>query len=351
MIDGEPIIGHKIASGYHGTEAQPQYRGVEACQNLWNKEIKVGSFDDLIFNQLENAKKQGRKKVTILDIGSGQGNLFRDFLSQDKLGSKSREFLSQNRDFNIEMVGITDAKTVDELLTEEEITAKGENTLPNNSQIKAKNIKYTLSFNQRIKDVLESQKIEGIDLCVSTVALTYLGPSVFENTLTDVVNNLHQGGQMVAYDYSGIAPGIIQPDPMFLSLDVRDVKDIRTSASLKAVLNEHSMRFARRGVNLQDEENALEKAEDLMVRLGVRTKEEIEKRRKEFLADPDVNEDRGMALGRRATYLSGDERDLMTKHITKLREVKKQQLTSLFEIYNDQIKGEFKEGTISFSKK
>jgi hypothetical protein len=137
---------------------------------LWKTEVKIGSFDDLIFNQLENAQKHDRKKVTILDIGSGQGNLFKDFLAKPQFGSKSREFLLQNKDFNIDMIGITDAKSIDELLTEQEITAQGE-SVPDNVQIKAKNIKYTLSFQQRVADVLKSQKIEGIDLCVSTVAL------------------------------------------------------------------------------------------------------------------------------------------------------------------------------------
>lgn len=159
---------------------------------------------------------------------------------------------------------------------------------------------------------------------------------------------------MVAYDYSGNfsgkVSGVIQPDPMFSSLDVRDVKDERHSASLKATLNEQSMRFGRRGVNIEDEENALKKAEDLMVRLGVRTIDEIEKRRREFLSDPNVEKDRGMALGRRATYLSGDESDLIKKHITKLGEIKRRKLISLFDTHKNEINGEFKEDTIVFKK-
>lgn len=124
-MNREPIPqGHQIAHGYHGTEVQPQNRGVESCEKLWNREIKVGSFDDLILSQLENAKKQGRKKITVLDIGSGQGNLFRDYLSDAKTGTKSREFLSQNKDLRVDLVGVTDANSVEELLTEEEIMEK-----------------------------------------------------------------------------------------------------------------------------------------------------------------------------------------------------------------------------------
>ena len=350
MVNSEPLPkGHRIASGYHGTEVQPQYRGVEACQNLLNKEIKVGTFDDLIVNQLENAKKQDRSKITILDIGSGQGNLFRDFLSNASLGQKTREFLSQNSDFTIEMIGVTDAKSVDELLEKKEITADALNS-PDNSQIKALNIKYTLSYNQRIGDILKANNIDGIDLCVSTVAFTYLGPGTFENAVTDVIDNLHSGGQMVAYDYSGIAPGIIQPDPMFLSLDIRNIPDVKNETSLKATLHEQSIRFSRRGLNIEEEEKALEKAEDLMVKVNAVKQDEIDKRRKEFLSDPDYDRDRGIALGRRATYLSRDEYNLIKNHISKLRQIKNRQLESIFNSYQSQIEGDYKEATLFIKK-
>lgn len=351
MIDGEPVIGHKIANGYHGTDLQPQYRGAEACQKLWNKEIEVGSFDDLILNQLENAKKQGRKKVTILDIGSGVGNLFRDYLSKYQLGIKSRNFLAQNRDFNINMVGITDAKSVDELLTEQLITATGEEEIPDNSQIKAKNIRYTLTYNQRIGDVLKSQNIEKIDLCVSTTALTYLGPNVFENILTDTIKYLHSEGQMIAFGYFNRTPGVTRSYPSRLSLDIRDIPDIKNSSSLKATLHENRRRFFRKNVNLQDEEEELQKAEDLMVRLGIVKQEEMDERRKDFLSGPDITKDRAMALMRRAENLVMDEQKLIGKHILKLKQIKEDQLLSLFDTYKDQIEGGFKKETIFFEKK
>jgi hypothetical protein len=353
MIDGEPLpTGRKIVDSYHGTKVQPQHRGIEACQNLWNEEIKtVGSFDDLIFNQLENAKKQGRKKVTVLDIGSGKGNLFADYLSKPQLGKKSREFLTNNTDFNIDMVGITDAKTPEELLTEQKITSETENII-DNSQIKARNIRYTLSYNQRIEDVLEKFKIEGVDLCTSTLALTYLGPSTFSNTIEDVIKNLNSGGQMIAYDYSGIAPGIIESDPGFLNLDIRGLEHYGKQPSLKATLLDRGSRFfLKKGLNVGEEEKNLQKAEDLMVKLGANTKEGIEKRRKDFLSDPDYKSDREMALGRRGHTLYIDEINLIKNHTLKLREIKKQILSDFFSEYKNQIEGEYKLGTIFFKKK
>ena len=359
MINGEPgPQGHRIVSGYHGVErVQPQNRGIEECKDLWNSEIKVGSFDDLILVQLENAKKQGRKSIAILDIGSGKGNLFQEFLTDAQAGSKSRAFLAQNKDFNLEMLGITDANSVDELLTEQEIVAKGK-SIPDNSQIKAKNIKYTLSFNQGIEDVLKAQKIEGIDLCVSTVALTYLGPNVFENTLKDVINNLHSGGQMVAYQYAGTTPGIIEPIVDDRALDIRDISDdsMRYSSSLKETLSEKAIRFWRietmpGELNIDEEEKQLERAEDLMVRVGAITAETLAKRRKAFLADPDRETNRVRALGNRALELVNDEQALMGHHILKLRQIKEQQLSVLFSLYKDQIEGEFKENTIYIKKR
>jgi len=358
MISGEPVpSGHRIASGYHGVErVQSQNRGIKECQDFWNSEIKVGSFDDLILAQLENAKKQGRKSVAILDIGSGKGNLFQEFLSDVQAGSKSRAFLERNSDFNIEMLGITDAKSVDELLTEQEIVAKGDST-PDNSQIKAKNIEYTLSSNQGIEDVLKAQKIEGIDLCVSTVALTYLGPNVFENTLKDVIKNLHSGGQMVAYEYAGTTPGIIEPVVGERSLDIRDISDesLRYSSSLKATLSEKATRFGRivsmpGELNIDDEEKQLERAEDLMVSVGAITADALEKRRKAFLYDPNRETNRVRALDNRALELVNDEKALMEHHILKLRQIKEQQLLALFAFHKGQIEGEFKKSTIRFRK-
>jgi hypothetical protein len=349
MLNNEPSADQRITNGYHGTEVQPQYRGVKACEYLWNKEIKnIGSFDDLIIHQLENAKRQDRTKITVLDIGSGLGNLFREFLSDVSVGRKTRNFLADNKNFTVDLIGVTDAKTIEELLTEEEITAKNNQTVDNN-QIHARNIKYTLSYNQRITDVLKSRNIKGIDLCVSTVALTYLGPGTFENTMRDVINNLNSDGQMVAYEYSGITPGIVQPDPMLLRLDVRNIQNI-SAASLKAMLRQSGVRFARTDVSIDDEEKALEQAENLMVKLGVTTQDEIDDRRKKCRLDPDYIQQKESALIRRAGYLASDERNLISRHILKLRQIKERQLKSLFNENKDRIRGEFKEKTISFEK-
>lgn len=352
MQDKDIGLGHTISSGYHGTEVQPQYRGIAACEQLWNREITVGSFDELIYEQLKNAKQSGRDKVVVLDIGSGKGNLFREYLAKDESGQKGKEFLTQNPDFNIEMIGITDAQSVGELLKEEGIVPKGSTAPPyENKQIKAKNIKYTLTYQQGINNVLQAQNIEGIDLCVSTVALTYLGPQVFERTIEEIVDKLHPGGQMVAYDYSGITPGIIQPDPMFLALDVRNIPDLKTTSSLKATLHEGGIRFARNRVDPHEEEEKLEEGEQLMVRLGIVDQEEINNRKREFLAELEQEDDRGMALMRtRTPYLSEDEKALIDRHILKIRGIKKQQLATFFKNHANDIEGDYKEATLFFRK-
>lgn len=338
---------HEITNAYHGTEVQPQYRGTVACEKLWNKETNLGTFDELIVKQLENAKSQGRTKVTVLDIGSGQANLFKDFLSDTKLGEKTREFLKGNKNFNIELIGITDAKSLDEVFTEQEIKATSSDI--DNSQIMASNIKYTLSFRQRVANVLTAKGIEGIDLCLSTVALTYLGPATFENTITDVIEKLTPKGEMIVYEYAGIAPGIIQPDAMFLGLDIRNIQT--QGASLKATLAQHSMRFGQLQFDIEKEEEQLARAEDLMIRVGATSREEIEKRRAESMQQADTEGTQQWAFFRRATCLLADERTLITKHIEKLRHLKEGIVSTLIDRYSNSIDGELYTNTIHLTKK
>lgn len=338
-----------LVNEYHGTPVQPQNRGVEACQRLWNREIDVGTFDDLLCAQLENALKEGRTRISVVDVGSGVGNLFRDFLQHPQVGQRTRAFLAEHPDFHIDLVGITDAKTEEEFLTRTDILPDAVDQAAD-AQLRASNIHYTLTYNQRLADVLQENGIEAVDLCTSTLALIYLGPRVFINTLEDALALLTSGGQMIAYDYAGIGTGIVQPDPMMLTLDIRGIDDIQTS-SLQATLKEQGTRFHRIGVSIEDEEKMLIEAEDFMVRIGIRTAEDNQERRRSYEEEVDDSDDKLGALTRRSAYLLRDENALIKRHTGRLREIKKRLLDEFYQAHKDEIEGEFTDWTIYFKKK
>lgn len=193
-------------------------RSIQDCQREWGKEEYVfhSTFDDLILQQLINAKQSGNSIVTVLDIGtSWEGGLLLDCAKQfssvlrPKDVPESKSFLDKNPEMRLRILGFTDASRVEHFLDAESVLPSTWNIRQKpNPQVEITRIGYSLTFNQSLSKFLDSQAISpwgSLNLVLSTQVLLYLHPRLMEMVLEDTVNALAPGGKFVGYGYSGKA--------------------------------------------------------------------------------------------------------------------------------------------------
>lgn len=188
-------------------------RTVPACESQWAQAIGVTSLDTLLRAQLEIAHSQQRPLVNLLDVGSGDGGLLKGIVNNPFQLPETTAFLTSNPNMQVNMLGLTDARTSANHLKEvTEITASKD------SPLVARNIGYTLTSAQHLRDFLTHMNAEKTDLILATCSLQYLGPSTFNQTLRDALNSLRgPGSTMVTAVYSNLAPGVIvDPEKGFL---------------------------------------------------------------------------------------------------------------------------------------
>lgn len=203
--------GERETSVYRGfTDPYRFSRELSECEGYWNEfELKPGTFDQLLTQQLHLAIEQGRTTVNVLDLGSGSGALIKNVVNDRSDEEKqriasSRRILGGNPNLRVRIVGLTDARSGDEFLKREPILpASYSLPIPTNDQISAENIYYSITRTQTLENFLSAVNLEQVDLLVSTAFFIYLEDiDVYKRTLLDAVQSLRSGGgKLLVSDY------------------------------------------------------------------------------------------------------------------------------------------------------
>ena len=347
MTDATPEI-RPLIDVYHGSRnAQEFGRGIKRCEAVWNKDRHVGTFDDILVRQLNLAKSQNRNVVNILDIGSGDAILFKEFLNNPQICPQARKFLAENAQLSLRLIGITDATSPEQMYVTKELS---QNTTLN-SNIHARNVYYSLTARQRLNDFLVHEHIDELDLVTATWSLTYMGTNVFRQVMEDTINHLRpMGGEMIVAAYAEQEiPGFRSPEPMFPHiLDVRNI-DNTENALLKRALEDDHMRFYTRGVNIDEEEKGVVLAEDYLVKLGVLDEKVLQEARGEYQDDLNKgNRKKSGALSIRTHQtISISIEKLARKKALELKNLKKRILADLEEQFKDKVSLKYSDRVIT----
>jgi hypothetical protein len=184
---------------------------VQDIEAIWsNERLKdpIGSFDSLVRTQLENAQKAGVKTVNVVDIGSGTGNLFVSALKDNSLKDyfiKTKEFLSNNPEFNVRLIGITDPEGIEDVggkVSTNGVVLVNDSRLTENGRISAVNYSYTIDSTHSLKDFLQQRGIEQTHLLLATRSLMYFRPHAFRRTFDEAAKALYVGGRFIVHGYA-----------------------------------------------------------------------------------------------------------------------------------------------------
>lgn len=170
-----------------------------------------GVMDGLLVYYARKALEEGRSKITVLDLGSGAGGLSTSLKSDPAIVPQTRAFLWNHPDFHVDIVGLTDAPSEEMFL--KELPLKVNNSRLGlvdqtvNKQISIRNVAYTLTRAQTLKDFLQAQGITELDIVFAIKSLRYLPRVIFEETIQSGVNFLVPEGRFLAYHYARNVPG------------------------------------------------------------------------------------------------------------------------------------------------
>jgi hypothetical protein len=199
------------AAVYRGpTDRQRHDRGSEHFRAERMPDDK--NFDERLCEQLERVQAEGRSELILLDIGSGDGGLFRKFLERPWENNLSRGFMYDNPNFRIRMVGMTDSPSPEAINTQKSVvpneTGLDDDDLDINRRIKVENIYWSLTRTQTLADFLQANQVGSVDLVTATESLRYLSVPVFTEVVRTTWDRLSPGGQFVAQGLSRSEPGI-----------------------------------------------------------------------------------------------------------------------------------------------
>ncbi len=202
-----PLMGTPQTEVYSGSKDSSHFaRGIKECQELWNIEnaFRVGTFDDLVVRQLDNALLREQSAITIVDLGSGSGGIFQHFIQElENIQNgtpktktqvpKTSDFLQTHPDIQIHLIGLTDALTSDEFNTHDRDYSND-----NNPQVTFENISYSLTREQSYAQFLRDHSITEVNLTLATFSLPYFHPFLFQKTIREVIDSLTEGGMFIA---------------------------------------------------------------------------------------------------------------------------------------------------------
>lgn len=216
----ESQLGRVYVNAYRGPVTE---RGALQYAREWT-DIGLGSVDDLLTEQLNLSREQGRQKVTVLDLGSTrQATFLTDLLRNPHTNLGTRRFLEQNPAFSLELVGLTDAFTRQELDTVVNQTDVDTPQMRGSMRVVA----YSLTARQTLERFLESQQIDSPNLVFAVWSLAYLSPNTFREVLTSSTSSLAQAGRFIGSGYSDSVSGFgfgmnYSQYPNLIYFDVQD---------------------------------------------------------------------------------------------------------------------------------
>ncbi len=168
----------------------------------------VGTVDQLLADQVRNAVFQGRNSVTLLDLGSGEGQMLRDIIGHPEQMPQTVEALKyakahQINDFSIKLVGLTDTSGIANRPSTSGTVFTTTAQIPQgiNYPTTAVNYGYAIVNGQSLTQFLEQNHIAKLDLVLATQSMMYLKPHLFRSTLSDIAEALTPGGRCVIIGY------------------------------------------------------------------------------------------------------------------------------------------------------
>lgn len=249
------------------------------------------SLDTMITRSLEAAQQAGRSHATMVDIGSGDGGLIRNLLSDPQAGFQAREFLRTHPDFTMRLIGLTDASEAKDHLRENPLNADttqlDEENAAINTRIDAHNYFYSLTRTQTLNDFFQTQDIDTVDFAVAIESLRYMSPVVFEEVMQATLARMPSGAQFLATSFVGSHAGFTGSKNERLN-----VQHIPPGVSRKSLLYDNNNRSDRVAIqkgtlsgNQVAEQTAFDQAATTYQRLGVLTEEEITTEQQAIEAD------------------------------------------------------------------
>lgn len=172
----------------------------------------LATVDELIARQIRIAQAQNRNSITVLDLGSGEGNMLRDIIEFPELMPHTVVALREIRipDFTINLIGLTDTERLfnPPSIAGTEYTSTASTIVPSGTNYPTKfvNYAYAITHGQSFEDFLRIHKdtIGTLDLVLSTETMMYLAPEIFKSTLSQIANALAPGGRCVIEGYKHI---------------------------------------------------------------------------------------------------------------------------------------------------
>jgi hypothetical protein len=176
-------------------------------ENPYAPDFEEIDFDSHFTLMAEKAKKEGRNKLVILDIGSGQkGRLVFSFSDLAENRPELTKFLDENPGFEVEVVGLTAplGKQEPDQLIEEDAVER-----PNQSSVSMKNFTYLITRARPLSDFIDKhlEDSKKADVILSTWGLAYFTPANFAQAIEDAINNLNTGGAFIGISYHACPPG------------------------------------------------------------------------------------------------------------------------------------------------
>ncbi len=198
---------------YHGSG------GSSAARTMGEVNIKLlteerlaeplGTVDQLVADQVRNAFKQKRNSITVLDLGSGEGQLLHDMIDYPEQMPQTvlalQEIKAANvTNFTITIIGLTDTSGIAQRPSVNgTVYASQSAHIPPgiNYPTTATNFGYAIFNGQSLRQFLEINNIKNLDLVLATETMMYLKPHLFQSTLTDIADALTPGGRSVIIGY------------------------------------------------------------------------------------------------------------------------------------------------------
>ena len=171
----------------------------------------IVSIDQLVADQIYKAQRLNRNSITVLDLGSGEGQLLRDILAFPEqmpatVGALNKLKAMGINDFKINLIGLTDTEGLSTAPSVEGTVYQADTkTASDFYPTQAVNYAYAITDTQSLKRFLERNYIGKLDLIIATEVMMYFKPKLFERTLRDIADALSPGGRCVISGYKHMA--------------------------------------------------------------------------------------------------------------------------------------------------
>ena len=173
-------------------------RGAVQYSREWT-DSGLGTADELVYQQLELSRNQGRQKVTVLDLGcTREPTFFTDILNDPQTSPNTRRFLQQNPSFSLELIGLTDTTSREEFGQVVNQTSLDTPEMRGSMRV----IAYSLTAWQTLERFITEQQIESPNLIFGMWSLAYMNSNIFREILSTSASSLAPRGRFIGSGYS-----------------------------------------------------------------------------------------------------------------------------------------------------